>query len=231
MTAMRTLGAAVVGLALLTHPLYGQDGSRYRDYRLGANLSSISTLAGVDSTVAKTIHQRPALLQELLWQRPYAMSLSTAVQVDPVKEIVFSFYNDQLSRIVVDYDRNKTAGMTDSDLIDSISAQYGPRLKPGVRFNRGAASRTEEESGTLVARWGDAAYSVALYRSSYLAGFRLVVTSLPLEALSRTAAAESIRMDAREAPAKEDARMKKETEDARDADEKARIANKGAFKP
>jgi hypothetical protein len=34
-----------------------------------------------------------------------------------VKQIVFSFYDDQLSKMVVDYEQDRTAGMTDADLI------------------------------------------------------------------------------------------------------------------
>ena len=35
----------------------------------------------------------------------------------------------------------------------------------------------EDEFGTAVARWGDADYSVVLYRSSYASDFRAVVSS------------------------------------------------------
>jgi len=49
---------------------------------------------------------------------------------------VFSFYNDQLSKLVVDYDHDRTAGLTDTDLIDALSIEYGPRLKPGARTGR-----------------------------------------------------------------------------------------------
>jgi hypothetical protein len=38
-------------------------------------------------------------------------------------------------------------------------------------------------------------------------------------------------MDEREAPQREIARQKKETEDARTSQEKARLANKAAFRP
>jgi len=77
-----------------------------------------------------------------------------------------SFYNDQLSKMVVDYDPERTAGMTDADMIDAISTIYGPRLKPATPKTRPAASRIEEESSTPITRWGDADYSVVLYRTS-----------------------------------------------------------------
>ncbi|HKN58542.1 MAG TPA: hypothetical protein VJV97_06800 [Gemmatimonadaceae bacterium] len=34
--------------------------------------------------------------------------------------------------MVVDYDPERTAGMTDADMIDAISTIYGPRLKPAT---------------------------------------------------------------------------------------------------
>ena len=143
---------------------------------------------------------------------------------------MFSFYNDQLSKLVVDYDHERTAGLTDADLIDALSIEYGPRLKPGARTGRGALTRVEEESGTLVARWAGADYSVVLYRG-YSSDFRLIVASPRLEALARTADAQATRLDDREAPQREIARQKKETEDARASQEKSRVANKAAFRP
>ena len=59
------------------------------------------------------------------------MSGSTAPQNDPVQQIVFSFYNDQLFKLVVNYDRQRTDGLTDADMIEALSSWYGPPLKPG----------------------------------------------------------------------------------------------------
>jgi hypothetical protein len=232
MIRMRPLAICALGLALSAPSLlHGQGRSRYRDYQLGGDLPSISALTGVAASEARTIHLRPAMMQELQWQRPYSVSGTTAAQTDPVKQIVFSFYNDQLSKMVVDYDRDRTAGMTDADLIDAITTEYGPQMKPAVRTSRAAASQVEDQSGTPVGRWGDADYSVVLYRSSYESGFRLIVTSRRLDALARTADAEAARLDEREAPKREIARQKKETEDLRSTQEKARLVNKAAFRP
>jgi hypothetical protein len=231
MINLRTLAIGAFGVVLSTPSLHGQDRSRYRDFNLGGNLSSISALTGVAASEAKTIHLRPAMMQELEWRRPYSFSSAAPAQKDPVKQIVFSFYNDQLSKMVVDYDHERTAGMTEADLIEAISTEYGARSTPGLKTSRGVASRVEEESGTPVARWGDADYSVVLYRSPYESGFRIIVTSPRLEALARTADAQAIRLDEREAPGREIARQKKETDDARASQEKNRLANKAVFRP
>jgi hypothetical protein len=227
----RTLAVGALGFILWTHALEGQDRSRYRDFKLGGDLASIGALTGVAASEAKTIHSRPAMLQELLWRRPYASSGTPPGDVDPVKEIAFSFYNDQLSKMVVDYDRDRTAGLTDADLVEAISSEYGPRVQPGVRAGQPAAPPIDDQSGTPIARWGDGDYAVVLYRSSYASGFRMIVTSPRLEALTRTAVAQAVRLDGREAPQREIARQKKEADDRRASQEKARLANKATFRP
>jgi hypothetical protein len=231
MSTAPTLAIVALGLVLSTPSLQGQARSGYRNFQLGGDLHSVSALSGVAASEAKTIHQRPAVIQQLEWRLPYAVSGSTPPQNDPVRQIVFSFYNDQLSRMVVDYDHDRTAGMTDGDMIDAISIAYGPPLKPAVKKTRAVAFQVEVESGTPVARWGDADYSVVLYRSPYTSGFRMIVASPRLEALARTADAQAIRLDEQEAPRLEIARLKKQTEDARASEEKSRTANKAAFRP
>jgi len=231
MSTAPSLAIVTLGLVLSTPSLQGQTRSGYRNFQLGGDLRSVSALSGVAASEAKTIHQRPAVIQQLEWRLPYFVSGSTAPQNDPVRQIVFSFYNDQLSRMVVDYDHDRTAGMTDGDMIDAISIAYGPPLKPAVKKTRAVAFYVEAESGTPVARWGDTDYSVVLYRSSYASGFRIIVTSPRLEALAQTADSQAIRLDEREAPQREIARQKKEVEDTRVSQEKARLANKAAFRP
>jgi hypothetical protein len=237
MINIRTLPIVTLAIVLSTHVVYGQGRPQYRDFQLGDTLPSVSARAGVASSAAKTIHLRPALMQELEWRSPYFVSGSTTPQTDPVRQIVFSFYDDQLSKMVVDYDRDRTAGLTDADLIEALSTAYGPPLlKPVAGKSRLVVSPLEEKTGTLVARWGDADYSVVLYRASDLyrsssSQFRVIVTSPRLEALARSADAEAVRLDQREAPQREIARQKKEVEDARQSQEKARISNKAAFRP
>jgi hypothetical protein len=237
MIPARTLTMVALGLVLSTHTVQSQERARYRDFQLGSDVPSVSALTGVAASEAKIVHQRPAVMQELEWRPHFSLGSVTPTQTDPVQQIIFSFYDDQLSRMVVDYDRDKTAGMTNADMIEAISTAYGPPLKPAVKQTRTVLSQLEVESGTAVARWGDADYSVVLYRSSNLYGsssssrFRLIVTSSRLEALARTADAQAIRLDAHEAPQREIARQKKEVTDARVSQEKARLANKAAFRP
>ena len=107
MTATRTF-ALILGFALSAQTLQAQDRSRYRDFQLGSDLRSVAALAKVPASEAKTIHQRPAVIQELEWRPPYFAGGSTAVQKEPVQRILFSFYDDQLFRLVINYDRQRT---------------------------------------------------------------------------------------------------------------------------
>jgi hypothetical protein len=142
--------------------------------------------------------------------------------------MVFTFYSDQRFKVVIDYDRDRTEGMTDADMIDAVSSMYGsastvPQKRPV------ASSQVVDETGTRLAHWGGGDYSVVLYRSTYRT-FRMTVTSLRLDALARSAEAEAVRLDERDAPRRELARQK-EADDKNTAQEKARLANKAIFRP
>ncbi len=230
MMSTRTLVATALGLVAIISTLHGQDRARYRDYQLGASLASVSAITGVTATDPQAIHERPAVRQELQWRRPYVPS-TPPVPIDPAKEIRFSFYDDQLTRIVVDYDPEQTAGMTDADLTEAISTLYGPVSKPGVKATRALPSRIEAESGTVVARWGDADVAVTLLRTSYASGFRLIVTSLRLDALAQAAEVKAQQLDLVEGPRRERDRQKKEAADAQTLLQQQRLANKATFRP
>jgi hypothetical protein len=226
----------MLGLCLFilcsTHGLEAQDLSHYRNFELGSDLGSVSTGAGVAASEAKTIHQRPAVLQDLEYRPSHWLTGSAAASTDPVEQIAFSFYNDQLFRIVVDYGHERTEGMTGADMIEAISTVYGPRLPQTLRAPGRAVSRLESESGSPVARWGDRQYAIVLYQtSSYGAAYRLIVTDVGRDELARRAATQALRLDDQEAPQRELARQQKERDDGRAAGAKARAVNKGVFRP
>jgi hypothetical protein len=220
---------AIVGL---TSGIHGQKLAQYRDFALGSDLASVSALAGIDPADAKIIHQRPAVLQDLEWRPSRWIAGSNAASTDPVEKIVFSFYNDQLFRVLVDYGADRTEGMTSADMVEAVSAVYGVRVARSSRETARAPSQLESESGSSLARWGDGEHAVVLYQtSSYGAAYRLIVTDTRLNGLARKAEAQAVRLDDHEAPAREIARQKKERDDGRAAAAKARAANKGVFRP
>jgi hypothetical protein len=231
MTKRWTLAIGVIGFVLLTGRLAGQAPAQYRNFTLGGDVASVSVLAGVARSEAKTLHERPAVLQDLEWRPSLWSAGATAPSTDPVERMAFSFYNDQLFRIVVDYGRERTEGMTDADMIEAISAVYGAPVKRPARVAL-LASRVEVESGSPVARWVGTAVAVTLHRSSmYGESFRLIVTEPRLDVLASKAELTAARLDEQEAPRREVARQKKERDDGRAAAEKARAANKRIFRP
>jgi hypothetical protein len=233
MMTARTVAACAFAMTIVGNRLDAQDLSRYRTFELGTDVAAVSALTGVASSAATTVHQRPVLSQDLEWRPSRWMPGATAA--DSVEQIVFSFYDDRLFRIVVEYGHDRTEGMTDADMIGAISAVYGPSVKPSVTPARGSVrvqSQIETESGSPVARWGDREHAVVLYRnSSYREAFRLIVTDLAVADLERKNEIQALRLDEQEAPQREIARQKKERDDARAAVEKARSDNKGLFKP
>lgn len=222
-------GAAVIGAILVSSTLKGQDRPHYREFVLGSSLTTVSAQTDVAATDATIVHLRPALLQDLKWRLSYFITGSSQARTDAVEQIAFSFYNDQLFKMVIDYDRERTRGMTDADMTGALSATYGPALKPAAKAAPAAGS--DVENGRPISRWGSDEYSVALVRSSFGDGYRVVVTSTALGALARTADAQAVSMDRREAPQRAIAEQKKAAEEARLAEEKARAANKAAFRP
>ena len=65
-----------------------------------------------------------------------------------MKEVVFSFYDGELFRIVVNYDRYQTEGLTAEDFVEAISATYGPAESPLLRSRprRGATAIRKRSS-------------------------------------------------------------------------------------
>ncbi len=174
---------------------------------------------------ARTIHRRPALIQELEWRAQ--PSSSSSLQSDSVKDILFSFYNDELFRIVVNYDRDRTEGLTDNDMVEAISAKYGAAKRPAAKSIRVALSQVYDDSEKVVASWEDAQWEFDLFRSSYESGLGIVMLSKRVDALARAAIAKAIRLDEQEAPQ----RLKDQAHEDRLRQEKARLLNKPVFRP
>jgi hypothetical protein len=212
--------------AASTHP---QDLSRYREFQFGMNLLEVAKQADVKPADVRVVHQRPALIQELEWrpQRP----LGPSSEADPVKEVLFSFYDGELFRLMVDYDQYKTEGMTDADMVEAISSRYGIATKPAAKVILFSSFHVYNDSEKVIARWEDSQYSVNLFRSSYQPTFGLLVFSKQLDARAVAAVAEAMRLDDQEAPQREIDRQKKQDEENRAAQDRARPANKANFRP
>jgi hypothetical protein len=217
--------------------LHAQDLGQHRGLRLGSDVQTVAATYGLSSADATTVIQRPALIQDLEWRFPRFLSASIASD-EPLNDITFSFYDGQLFSIVANYDRKRTEGLTDADLIEAMTTAYGPPLarSPAPPAPTAATSPRSTRSwnanqGQAIARWEDAESAVTLLRTRYPSDISLVIRSKRLYGLAQTADMESARLDRSEAPGREAARLQKEADETRVSAEKARPANKAGFKP
>jgi hypothetical protein len=216
-----------LGLILLSAPLvFGQDLSSYRKFSLGTSLAEITKQVDPYSHWTTVIHQRPAVIQEMTFWSLH--SSPSRVGVEPGSQILFSFYNGELYRIAVTYDRDATEGLTDEDMVQAVSARYGTgtRLYPEINLPTNDVFARSEEM--IIARWEDSQNAVNLLRStSNMNSFRLEVFSKRLDAQAVAASTESVKLEKQETPQKEIDRQKKEVDDL----DLARQKNKTSFRP
>ena len=227
MTSFRILAVPLSWAVLVSPFLCAGDLSRYRSFQIGTDLATIAGQVQINPSQAKVIHRRPALIQELKW---HAQPLGPSDQVESADEVVFSFHNNQLYRIVVNYDWYKTEGLTAEDLIEAISATYGTATRAAAEIIL-PSIYGDNETLEVLARWEDAEYAINLVRFSNQPSYTLVAFSKRLDALARAAITEATRLDAEEAPQREIELQKKQAEENRVRQEKARMANKPGFRP
>jgi hypothetical protein len=220
------VSAACIVLAVST--VSSAELSRYREFELGA---TVATVTAVTQNAARltTIHNRPALLQQLEW-RPRYMAGAPQPDRDSIGEVVFSFVDDQLFKMAIEYARDRTSGLTTDDMVGSLTAVYGAPSSPSPQ-RRTTSSAVALDAAVVIAEWRHADTTVVLQRKEYSESFFLVITSLPLDIIARKAQATAVAMDQREAPAREAALLKKQADDDKAAAETTRTANKKVFRP
>ena len=85
------------------------------------SLAAVAKQAGI-APEPRVLHQRPELIQELMWLPPRV--LDSSQEAGSVRKIIFRFYNGQLFRMVIGYDGDRTEGLTVEDVVQAISAKY-----------------------------------------------------------------------------------------------------------
>jgi len=228
MHSARLFLIAAVGLFFSISPALAQDLSRYRNYVLESSFDAVIAASGARPTDAKVLHDRPARIRELDWRAAYTGAF--AAQPDPVRQITFTFVDEALYQVVVTYDRDRTDGLTNADVIESLTATYGATVPVPPRSRTTTTDETRYDT-IAVARWESAAASLTLFRAAYTPELQLVLVSKPLEARALTAIREAKRLDTLDAPRRAIEQRKKEAADADAAREKTRSTNKGAFRP
>jgi hypothetical protein len=87
-------------ILLASSPVAAADLGTYREFTIGTSTAAVIARTGAAERDMKTVHQRPALLQELSWRPRYASSRNPA-DGDSVAAILFSFIDNQLFRMVI----------------------------------------------------------------------------------------------------------------------------------
>lgn len=225
-TASRSALTSFLVFGITSAVVWAEDLSKYRDFQLGTDLPTIAKQTGASPSQIKVVDRRPALIQEIAW-RPQPLGSSS--KTESVQEVVFTFYDGELFRIVANYDRYETEGLTADDLVGAISAAYGTVAKPSglAKATKGPYGDPEE----ILAQWQDSQYRFDLIRSSYGPTFKLVGVLKRLEAPAQAAILEAQRLDDQEAPQRDAARIASEEDAAKAKLEKTRLVNKLKFRP
>ena len=173
-----------------------------RDVRIATRRTGPPSLPGVSDgrrrahhfaaagrSLARKHMMPPALgaVEELRW-RPQYVRRSVAPSSDPVARLVFSFFENQLFRIVIDYASDRTEGMTEADVVAAVSRIYGAPAKR-THPPSPVGLRPQRPADSVVAQWTDGEHQVALLAVQDYTAFRMIVSSAPLEALARAAGA------------------------------------------
>jgi hypothetical protein len=224
---MKSLRGSIVCLVVLlsTVPLLrAQDLSKYRHFTLGMSVTKLLERTNEKMSDVKTIHGRPALIQEVTWWPPSGTGAS--LRSSGVEQVLFSFYNGELYKISVIYNPTSTEGLTTEDMVKSISAKYGQATYLALAIDSAKDDRYDVAQKP-VASWQDAQYSFNLVRSAFSEHLGLVIYSKRVNAEAELATAEAAKLEEREGPQKEAERQKKQMDDL----EVARQKNQKSFRP
>ena len=197
--------------------------TRYRSYALETAVESVRQIAALAASSVRTLHTAPALIQELEWRAPYVSS--RVEPADPVRSITFSFVDDALFQIRVDYDADRTVGLTDQDLLDAFTADYGA---PTTASPGGVVTDLGQ---VVLAEWRSPAASVMLLRGLYSSSVQLLMVSPASSNRARLAVADALERARLDAPQREQERRATEAAEAEARRAAQRVTNKGAFRP
>lgn len=229
MTKIRLATSTLLSLSVcgvISAATVAGDLSKYRGFQFGTGLPAVLKQAGAEMSQVKVLHTRPALIQTLEW---HPRSLGPAPQAESVGDVVFSFYNGELYRIAVNYDRYEVEGLTTEDIVGALSGIYGAAVPP-IAPAKVAQDQFGDQQEVL-AHWEDSQYSFDLMRLSYGSSFQLVGVQRTLDTSAQSAISEAKRLDDQEAPQREAAFAASEQEAAKAKLEKARLVNKPRFRP
>jgi hypothetical protein len=201
--------------------------SSYRNIALGDSVSVVVQRLDALATDVKVLHDRGSLVQELTW-RPHRFVSGTAVTYDPLAEMVLTFHKDQLVRIVATYDRERTQGLTDTDLRDSLTNVYGVATLRSTPTQPAVLPTAPRQT---IGRWEDAETLLLLWREEYPSRVGLTITAVTADEALQAAITSGLRLDVAEGPQRELDQRAAAAAAIKARDEKIRLDNKAKFKP
>jgi hypothetical protein len=209
--------------------LTAQTRLRYRTYEMGDDLRTIARQIGVPLPPDPIVPRPLGVVEELRWRAEYVRR-GTGSSGDSVARLVFSFYEDQLFRIVIDYAPDRTAGMTEADLVAAVSRVYGPPAKRS-HLPGGVGSHPQLAHDVVIAEWTDGASQVSLLTVPGQSTFQMIVSSSQLEALARAAGTGMGPADRQDRPSIDPGGPHPNVERAASVGETTRRANIASFIP
>jgi hypothetical protein len=224
MKMIRNTALYVAAMLLFVPWANGQDLSKYRDFSLGTSLVELSKQVNGKPEDARVIQQSPALIQELTWWP--TQSYQPSAPSESVQDILFSFYNGDLYKIVVTYENFATQGLTAEDMVRAFSAKYGAATLP-VALKTPATIMDYSNTEVAIAFWEDPQYSLTLSRSPLSNAFELVMFSKQVNAEADAAIANAVQQQREDAPQRQAAQVKREADEL----EALRQTNLKAFQP
>jgi hypothetical protein len=199
----------------------------YRGMTLGDPLQIVLAKLQIPEADVKAVHDDPMPIQRITWRpRPYVSG--TPGEAESVAEMMLTFYAGRLAQIAVTYDRARTHGLTDADMLEALAGPYGAPLLVSTPTQ---AAVTPPGAQVSIGQWEDGDTRVILWREQFPNRVGLVITSKGSQAALEQAIADGMRLETAAAPARELARRTAEAETIRARDEKIRLENKAKFKP
>ena len=227
-TSIRRVVVAWLCIASSASLLGAQSRHDYRTYRMGDDPLSIARLLGVPPP-ADAVSGVVGPVRELRW-RAQRVRPGDTLSGDPVALLVFSFYEDQLFRIVIDYSTDRTEGMTEADMVAAVSSIYGPPAKRTDPPNP-VGLHPQRPADSVVAQWIDGELRVALLAVREQSAFRVIVASVPLERRARGAGAHEASADLQDWASIDADRPSATIDTVGSARERTREANIASFIP
>ena len=204
--------------------------AQYRDVTLGDSVQTVAERLQVSASDVKVLYAAPSLVQEITW-RPHRFVSGTTVVADPLAEMVLTFHSNRLTRIIVSYDRERTQGLTDADLHELLTTEYGTALLRSTPTTPTVARIGINAQRQTISSWADAETLLLLWREEYPRRVGLTIAATNADRALQEAIVEGARLEVEGAPRRAIDKQVAAAAATEQRDAKIRKDNKAKFKP